>query len=283
MSARSNIASAIALGSLILAGCAGSNEGDEEASAADERGGKQDDTAAPPDEVPAPAGTVRVAAGPFTMGCDDCGDGLSDASDERLAHEVMLSAFDIDVVEVSQGAYADCVADGACGEPSANYAPTTTPDLPVRNVSWHQAAAYCAWAGMRLPTEAEWEKAARGVDGRRYPWGDSRPECETANTSGCVGTVTPVGAFPDGASPYGALDMAGNVWEWVHDYYAADAYADHAGADPQGPASGTNRVYRGGSYGNLKEHSRVTNRASMYNPDVGGGGLGFRCAASVGR
>ncbi len=239
--------------------------------AADER------DAAPPRE-----GMVRVPPGPFTMGCDDCGDDISPGTDEQPAHEVTLSGFDIDITEVSQAAWAGCVAASACNEPSANYDPEGTPTLPVRNVSWDQAAAFCDWGGKRLPSEAEWEKAARGTDGRLYPWGEGdADDCARANTDACDGVVLPVGSLPAGASPYGALDMAGNLWEWTHDYYAADAYSHHDGPDPQGPAEGTTRVYRGGSYGNLPTLARVSNRADTYNPAVGGSGLGFRCAADL--
>ena len=224
---------------------------------------------------------MRVPAGPFIMGCDDCGDDLSPGTDERPAHEVILSTFDIDVTEVTQAAYAGCVAAEACTEPSSNYAPEETPTLPVRNLTWDQAVEFCSWAGKRLPTEAEWEKAARGTDGRLFPWGAGDEfDCDRANTDQCGGVVLPVGTASDGASPYGALDMAGNVWEWTHDYYAADAYESHGGPDPQGPAEGERRVYRGGSYGNLPTLARVSNRADTYNPAVGGSGLGFRCAAS---
>jgi formylglycine-generating enzyme required for sulfatase activity len=259
-------------------GGGGGGGGESPADAASGADGSIDvSDAAPPRE-----GTVRVPPGPFTMGCDDCGDDISPGTDERPAHEVTLSGFDIDVTEVTQGAYAECVAASACSVPSANYAPEETPTMPVRNVTWDQAVAFCEWGGKRLPTEAEWEKAARGTDGRLYPWGEGgAADCERANTDGCGGVVLPVGSIAAGASPYGALDMAGNLWEWTHDYYAADAYASHDGPDPQGPDSGTRRVYRGGSYGNLASQARASNRAESYNPDVGGSGLGFRCVAGL--
>jgi formylglycine-generating enzyme required for sulfatase activity len=272
---------------LALAGCGddtrgGGGGGGGGGSQADAGGqqGEPDGSIDPGDAAPPLEGMVRVPGGPFTMGCDDCGDELSPGLDERPAHEVTLSTFDIDVTEVTQAAYAECVAAAACTEPSANYAPDETPMLPVRNMTWDQAVAFCAWGGKRLPTEAEREKAARGTDGRLFPWGEGDEfDCDRANTDQCGEVVLPVGTASDGASPYGALDMAGNVWEWTQDYYAADTYESHDGPDPQGPAEGESRVYRGGSYGNLPTLARVTNRADTYNPAVGGAGLGFRCAA----
>jgi formylglycine-generating enzyme required for sulfatase activity len=273
---------------LAIAGCGG--EGDSRGRADGGGGGATADAArsAPDgsidqsDAAPPREGMVRVPPGPFTMGCDDCGDDLSPGTDEQPAHEVTLSGFDIDVTEVTQAAYAACVAATACSEPSANYDPEGTPTLPLRSMTWDQAVAFCEWGGKRLPTEAEWEKAARGTDGRMFPWGnDDEFNCDRANTDQCGMVVQPVGTARDGASPYGALDMAGNVWEWTHDYYAADAYADHDGPDPQGPESGTHRVLRGGSYGNLPTLARVTNRSDAYASDHGGSGLGFRCAADL--
>jgi formylglycine-generating enzyme required for sulfatase activity len=267
----------ISLGQL---GCV-AGEGDDLPGA----GGKADHTGAAADAGPAPAGEmVRVPGGPFIMGCDGCGDEVSPGADEQPAHQVLVSEFDIDLTEVTQAAYAACVAASACTEPASHYSPLATPNLPVRSVAWKQAADFCAWAGKRLPTEAEWEKAARGTDGRLFPWGDDETfDCARANVSGCGTGVRPVGQAPAGASPYGALDMAGNVWEWVHDFYDPEAYLAHDGADPLGPESGTRRVYRGGSSGNLLTLARASNRAEAgYHPDVGGSGLGFRCAASIG-
>lgn len=231
--------------------------------------------AAPVADASLPSGDpmVAVPAGAFTMGCDNCD------SDESPAHAITLSAFDIDVTEVTQSAYDACVTANACTVPSSNYDPAATPMHPVVNVTWMQAVEYCDWQGKRLPTEAEWEKAARGTDARRFPWGNNAiDDCTHAYTSACAGTRFPVGQLALGASPYGALDMAGNVWEWVADYYAADTYQNHDANDPQGPNMGTDRVYRGGSGGNALSLARSSNRASTYSPTVGGSGLGFRCA-----
>ncbi|MBK7860665.1 MAG: SUMF1/EgtB/PvdO family nonheme iron enzyme [Archangiaceae bacterium] len=220
----------------------------------------------------ADAGMVHVPAGAFQMGS------ASGDADEAPAHMVTLSAFDIDTTEVTQGAYAECVTASACTAPSSAYEPTTRAAWPVVSVSWAQAQAYCAFRAKRLPTEAEWEKAARGTDGRSYPWGNGAATCALANTQGCSDAgAEPVGMHPGGASPYGALDLAGNVWEWTADWYSATWYASAPSIDPQGPDAGTYRAYRGGSAGNDATLARSSNRASTYSPAVGGSGLGFRC------
>lgn len=215
---------------------------------------------------------VPVAAGPFLRGCSSCD------ADEAPVQVVTLSAFQIDRTEVTQRAYGSCVDAGRCTAPSANFDPSTTPLFPVVNVTWAQAVSFCTSLGKRLPTEAEWEKAARGTDGGTFPWGNAAASCTLANTSACGGVVQAVGSLPAGASPYGALDLAGNVWEWTQDWYDAQAYATGGTVDPQGPSSGTIRVYRGGSASNDASLARASNRASTYSPTVGGSGLGFRCA-----
>jgi formylglycine-generating enzyme required for sulfatase activity len=197
------------------------------------------------------------------MGCDACD------ADEATAHLVMT--YLIDRTEVTQ--YAMCLTATACTVPSANYDPAAKPTLPVRNVTSDQAVAYCAFAGKHLPTEAEWEKAARGGDGRSCPWGNTTTDpCTLANFDACGGMAQPRGQRAAGASPYGA----GNVWEWTDDDYAADAYtATTVGTDPTGPAMGTQRAYRGGSSGNTLDLARTSNRANTYSRTVG---FGFRCA-----
>lgn len=217
----------------------------------------------------APSGMVAVPAGPFLRGAD-AGD-----EDERPARQLTLRAFSLDRTEVSLAAYTACVSAGACRPPIGTA--SADPRLPVSGVTWHDASAYCAFAKKRLPTEAEWEKAARGTTGRLHPWGDVA-SCLRANFDVCgAGGPKAVGSFPDGASPYGALDLAGNVWEWVADWYDASAYASAPAQDPVGPATGTVKVIRGGAFDTMAPTLRTSYRGRA-EPASRHRNVGFRCA-----
>jgi formylglycine-generating enzyme required for sulfatase activity len=198
-------------------------------------------------------------------------------------HEVTLSSFWIDRTEVTNTMYENCVADGACQASSyADDSNFNEADYPVVGVSWNDADTYCAWVGGQLPTEAQWEYAARGDDGRLYPWGNELPTCDLAQFSGCGSLTVPVGSFsPAGDSWVGAADMAGNVWEWVADWYDSDYYEISPADNPTGPASGDYKVLRGGSWNRNPIYLRVATRVNA-DPDLRPGNFGFRCAVPPG-
>lgn len=226
---------------------------------------------------------VTIQAGSFWMGRD----GTEALEDERPRHEVWLDEFSIDLHEVTTEGYARFLADTQRQSPAfweqVNLVQHGT--RPVVGVSWEDAAAYCAWRGARLPTEAEWEKAARGTDERRYPWGNQKPTLDLANFAlgarfSYEQVLLPVGQFPKGKSPYGVQDMAGNVWEWVSDWYVGNYYEVSPARNPQGPDQGQFKGLRGGSWSDLPKYLLTYGRFKLL-PTTRNSFTGFRCAKST--
>lgn len=235
---------------------------------------------------------VFVPAGEFLMGTSDADieqykvlfplRDISRFDNERPQRTVFVDAFYIDRTEVTNRQYKQFLAETGY-EPKhyLDYLPYNAPDLPATVLEWEDAIAYAEWANKRLPTEAEWEKAARGTDGRFWPWGN---EWDATKLSGNDGTglkdgykeTAPVAQFPQGASPYGALDMAGNLWEWVSDWYDADYYRNNPNnVNPQGPETGDGHVLKGGGWA---ENLDFTRCASRLGGNPGSLLRGFRCA-----
>jgi formylglycine-generating enzyme required for sulfatase activity len=227
---------------------------------------------------------IDIPAGGFWMGCNEAADDQC-AADEKPYIRASLREFKIDKHETTAAEYMRCVQSGGCSP--ANTGPTCTYGVagkeshPINCVDWIQATRYCKWAGKRLPTEAEWEKAARGPSGLKYPWGSAQVDCDLAvmTAKGCKAEGTePVGRRPEGASPYGAMDMIGNAWEWVADWYDEGYYGISTGTNPQGPEKGKERVLRGGSwYNKLSMSLRASARSHNY-PGLRLDLFGFRCA-----
>ncbi len=222
-----------------------------------------------------------VPAGEFYMGSSRQTD--PDAvKNEQPQRSVFVNAFWIDQTEVTNAQFETCVTAGVCTQPtSSRYVDPRYGNYPVVTVTWFQASDYCAWAGRRLPTEAEWEKAARGTGSKRiWPWGNNAPNGRLANYNKSQTNTVAVGSYPGGASPYGALDMAGNAWEWVSDYYAEDYYQTTSEAgintDPTGPKEGFFRVTRGGAYLSDATYIRLAVRLET-SPVRVAGYIGFRC------
>ena len=238
---------------------------------------------------------IHIPEGVFTRGQDGRG-----SLDERPSSEIFLDAFWIDKYEVTVGQFRQCVDAGACTEPNSgpaayrlafedHYTNWNKPGREthaVNAVSWHEADDYCSWAGKRLPTEAEWEKAARGTDGRLFPWGFAHPSCDLLvmddSGDGCGQEMPwPGGAKPAGASPYGVMDMAGNVWEWVQDDYGIDYYSRAPTENPvnEDPDSGL-KILRGGSHADQNPFIHTTTNRVAYDPDQGFDyTVGVRCAS----
>lgn len=224
---------------------------------------------------------VFVPAGEFLMGSSDVDKQAGD--DEKPQHTIYLDAFWIDKFEVTNALYKKCVDAGKClalsisesYTRSSYYGNSQFDNYPVIYVSWDDANAFCGWAGKKLPTEAQWEKAARGTDGRVYPWGNTFDENVLNSAGGGKGDTSAVGSYSSGASPYGAMDMAGNVWEWVADWYNPSYYASAPRNNPKGPSSGRYRVVRGGSWYFDPGSVRAANRLYfVVNREFD---LGFRC------
>ncbi|MEW5940665.1 MAG: formylglycine-generating enzyme family protein [Chloroflexota bacterium] len=231
-----------------------------------------------PEEITDPKGaTMRlVPAGTFTMGSEN------GASEEQPIHEVYLDSYYMDAYEVANALYKACAEAGVCDPPehTDRFDNPKYANHPVIWVDWHMAKTYCEWRGAQLPTEAQWEKAARGTDGRTYPWGE-RIDCEKANYFDCNKVDTaPVGSYESGKSPYGIYDLAGNVWEWVADWYSTTYYQVSPLENPLGPGSGQFRVQRGGAWNRDGYNVRSAYRYAS-DPALSSDVAGFRCSRSL--
>jgi formylglycine-generating enzyme required for sulfatase activity len=219
---------------------------------------------------------VLVPEDEFTMGSEN-------DDDERPVHTVYLDDFYVDIFEVTNSLYKACVAVDACDKPkdTSKYDNSQYAKHPVVFVDWNMAQAYCEWRRAKLPTESQWEKAARGTDARIYPWGTSI-DTTFANYLNSIKDTSDVGSYENGRSVYGVYDLAGNVWEWVADRYDADYYytLSAIAINPPGPTSGNARVIRGGSWNDDDNAVRSSNRAGL-NFTASGHDLGFRCAMDV--
>lgn len=218
---------------------------------------------------------VYIPPGEFTMGSNDY-------DDEKPPHTVYLDGYWMGKYEVTLGQYKTFVSETryqALPSYVSEYSPGD--NCPVVGVSREDASAYCKWLSgklgvqFKLPTEAQWEKAARGTDNRKYPWGNKEPDRRLSNFASKVGKTTPVGTYPKGASPYGLMDMAGNVWEWCRDWYGKDYYQSSPAKNPTGPKNAGSRVFRGGSWYVIAGALRCANR-DVGEPSDRDYNLGFR-------
>lgn len=225
---------------------------------------------------------VLVPEGEFMMGSQ------RGQADEQPGHVVYLDAFYIDKFEVTNSLYEACVNEGKCNPPIHSYFFSESPNrmyygtpqyagYPVIYVTWNMANTYCEWRGARLPKEAEWEKAARGTQALTYPWGKDL-SCQKTNYQNCVTRTSAVDDYGDGVSPYGVYDMAGNVWEWVRDWYSNDYYLKSPYRNPSGPIDGQSKVMRGGSW---TKFDVTTYHRNHYHPNYYNNDIGFRCARDI--
>jgi formylglycine-generating enzyme required for sulfatase activity len=225
--------------------------------------------------------------GGIILGCNKSIDDKCEA-DEKPHHIVTISPYEIDPTETTQSDFQTCIDDGGCTAPGTDadcaWDPANRGNHPVICVTWTQARDYCLWADKRLCTEAEWEAAARGDDGQLYPWGNEEPSCDLAIYGDCSDLPVEVGSLPAGKSPSGAFDMAGNVYEWVSDWYSPNYYTQAPRADPIGPNSGEMRVMRGGGYKVDSRFTRASNRGAnppdqyvITTEGITPTPLGFRC------
>ena len=229
------------------------------------------------------SGMVFIPAGEFIMGAN------GRSQDQAPEHVVFLDAYYIDRYEVTNADYDDCVKGGVCRAPKS-YPGFMEPSQPVIGITWSDADTWCRWAGKRLPTEAEWEKAARGPDGRTYPWGEGL-SCLDANYGNNQSVNGGIHECPDNPSrtaavgtalrdisPYGAHDMAGNAWEYVADYYQAEYYSSSPYRNPKGPSSGSTHIIKGGSWYTTGRNVALSSRINRTDASAPNNFDGFRCA-----
>lgn len=216
-----------------------------------------------------------VAAGDFIMGM-----GINNVPQKTIT----LDGYWVDTTDVTNKMYGQCVASGNCAPPAQEigtpvYTNADYGDYPVVGVTWDMAANYCKWAQGSLPTEAQWEKAARGSNSNVYPWGNATPGCDLLNFLGCLGHTNSVSDYPAGRSPYGLLDMEGNVFQWVNDFYDEHAYDSMPAQNPTGPASGQQHVIRGASFESDASQTLSATR-HFGDPAYHSRDLGFRCVVN---
>ena len=218
--------------------------------------------------------TEQIPAGWFLMGEN------SGRKSNQPQRRVYLDNYEIQVTEVTRSDFAAFIAATGYQAPGWTHGMPEENDLPVVGVLWEDADSYCRWLGMRLPTEAEWEKAARGSDGRKYPWGDKWDDQKANTLESSLDELLPVGSFPEGISPYGILDMAGNAAEWIADYFDPNYYTYAPDRNPPGPEVIMDRVLRGGSFAGPANYATTFFRDSSHSVRPNDR-VGFRCAKSV--